>query len=62
MENPTPAGVLRVGYSSRDSEQASRAYEEHGATDPVRMTVPAGRVVPCDKKDTILGTEKIKSL
>lgn len=31
-------------------------------THPVRMTVPAGRVVPCDKKDTILGTEKIKSL
>lgn len=26
------------------------------------MTVPAGRVVPWDKKETIFGTEKIKSL
>ena len=28
---------------------------------PVIMTVPGGRVVPCDKNDTIFGMLKIKS-
>lgn len=29
---------------------------------PVIMMVPAGRVVPWERKEIILGTEKIKSL
>jgi hypothetical protein len=31
-------------------------------TYPVKMMVPGSRVVPCDKNEMILGTEKIRSL
>lgn len=29
---------------------------------PVKIIVPGGSVVPCDKKETIFGTEKTRSL
>lgn len=55
-DHPTPAGVLS------QTRQITVLTVTKMGTYPVMMIVPAGRVVPWERKETILGTEKIKSL
>lgn len=56
------------GKISTANESPSRRYSlgvklfPTPAGVPVKMMVPGRRLVPCERKDTIFGTEKIKSL
>lgn len=55
---PPDAGWSSVWISNRQMVQHVRANANY----PVRINVPAGRVVPRDRNEIILGTEKIRSL
>lgn len=57
--HPTPAGVLP---QTRERKDNGIIIDKNCRTYPVIMMVPAGRVVPWERKERILGTEKIKSL
>lgn len=59
--------LFRVVSVNLENVNDQGFYEEGKGTEgegrtPVRMIVPAGRVVPCERNDIILGMLKIKSL
>jgi hypothetical protein len=59
LEHPS-----RIGFPSNTWWCTSRQHIEElkRKTYPVKIIVPGSRVVPCDKNEMILGTEKIRSL